>query len=329
MESWFSEAPYTHLQSKIRKLALFLHQQEPKLSFRFLKKHVSEQVHELMKGRIGRLWERDRCMRRVIRMYGKEQQRTEAWYTARDKMITASEVSDAWGTPAARRTLMLRKLEPRKEGGQGTCMALIWGTRMEPVAKSIFEEETQCKVIDVSCVQHRKYGFLGASPDGIVIPTVPGDEFRRGRLVEFKCPYSRAETPGIPASYMHQMQMQMECTGIDECEYVEFRFKQVTQSVWAEHTGRKGMIAVVDDSGEVHYKPDSADPKEWRRTLPEDCQFVYWVLMSQKKEFVPKDMAWLPSHLPDLQKTWDEICEHRKNGTLPEAPVSSVPSLDL
>jgi hypothetical protein len=128
---------------------------------------------------------------------------------------------------------------------------------------------------------------------------------------------SRAEKPEIPMGYIHQMQMQMECTGIDECEYVEFRFKQVNYTEWSRSTDEKGCFAVYED-GRVVY-----DAKE----VPEDAQMIYWVLTSIKQDFVPKDPAWLSTHIDGLRAFWNEVLEHRKNGTRPDE--KKMESLDL
>ena len=144
------------------------------------------------------------------------------------------------------------------------------------------------------------------------------DPKRYGRLVEFKCPMSRVEKPEIPIGYVHQMQMQMECTGIDECEYVEFRFKQVNYTEWSKSDKRKGVFAVYED-GKVVYDLE---------THGEDYQMIYWVLQSVKKDFVPKDPNWLSDHLPQLQAFWDEVVQHRTNGTRPEEKPS-LPTLEL
>ena len=234
-------------------------------------------------------------------------------------MITASEVYSIFGSESARREVMMRKLEPRKETTGPPIAALAWGTRFEPVAKRLYEERTNCKITDVSCVQHPIHKFLGASPDGLIVPNDPTDWKRYGRLVEFKCPMSRAEKPEIPAGYVHQMQLQMECTGIDECEYVEFRFKQVNYTEWARSTQTKGTFVVYDD-GRVVY-----DVME----VPEDAQMIYWILGSIKEDFVPKDPNWLSDHLPALRAFWDEVLEHRKNGTKPVSELKQLPSLDL
>lgn len=274
-----------------------------------------------------RVWIRTHRARRVIKLYGQNDQRTDEWHAKRSEMITASEVSGAWGTAAARRTLILRKLVPR-ESGSGSAPALIWGTRLEPVAKEIYEVETGCKITDVSCVQHPVYPFLGASPDGILTSTT--DPFRRYRLVEFKCPYSRVAKNEIPEAYIHQMQMQMECTGIDGCEYVEFRFKQVWFAEWMKFSGKRGVFAVKGEK--VFYKGLDEDLQTWRSCLAgdqDDYQFVYWILDSQKRDFVAYDPNWLPSHLPDLKSCWDEVLAHRASGSVPESPKSTVVTLEL
>jgi hypothetical protein len=82
----------------------------------------------------------------------------------------------------------------------------------------------------------------------------------------------------IPLAYYHQMQMQMECTGIDECEYVEFRFKQMNYTDWCKESGEKGFFTVSESKG-VLYDIQSHE---------EDCQVVYWVLQSVKDVFVPQ-----------------------------------------
>ena len=287
-------------------------------------------TQKLMTGNVGRLWMRDRAFERTFRLYGKNDQRTDAWLNTRGKMITASEVSKVWQTAASRLELLEKKLDPpTRSDGSNPIPALIWGTRFEPIAKKIYEDTTQCEIIDVGCCQHPVYDFLGASPDGLIIPKyADADPHRYGRLVEFKCPMSRVRKDEIPSYYVHQMQMQMECTGIDECEYVEFRFKQVNFTQWDAATETKGVFA-VDEIGRVEYKSDSVDLHEWQASLTEDHQYIYWVLTDIKKDFVPKDPNWLSDHLSELRAFWDDVERHRAAGTRPEVPPPKIPTLDL
>ena len=272
-----------------------------------------------MKGELGRRWTRDRNVRRVIRVYGQDDQRTAAWHSKRGQMITASELGAIFTGGETRRSVMVRKLEPPAPSTGPPCAPLIWGTRFEPVAKKIYEEETQCSITDVSCVQHPIHAFLGASPDGIIFPNGPRDN-RYGRLVEFKCPFSRVAKDGVPAAYIHQMQMQMECTGIDECEYVEFRFKQVFYAEWVAFQGRKGIFVIFEDDT-VSYTKDASWEKEHQK--------VHWILQSVKKDFVPKDPEWLPKHFAEMKSFWDEVVQHREAGTKPGPLPSTTVTIDL
>ena len=317
LTEWLLEnRPYTHLNTRIKQFVLFCRSLEPGLGHTALRRKVLQHADTVLRGEVGRLWMRDRCFERVLRLYGANDQRTDGWHAKRGEMITASEVYQVFGSDAARREVMMRKLEPRVQGDGPPIAPLLWGTRFEPVAKRLYEERTKCKIMDVSCVQHPVHPFLGASPDGLIIPN-EDDPRRYGRLVEFKCPMSRVPKDEIPPAYVHQMQMQMECTGIDECEYVEFRFKQVSSSEWMKATEEKGVFTVYDD-GRVVYD-EMLDG--------EDCQRIYWVLGSIKEGFQHKDPNWLSSHIEQLTSFWEEVVRHREAGTRP--PEKKTPELDL
>ena len=317
------------MKNRLKPLIMFLTLVVPTLGYTQARRRVFAAAEDAMKGPLGHTWTRDRAVRRTIRIYGMNDQRTSAWHAKRGEMVTASEVSGVFAGGETRRALVVRKLEPPQPTGGHPIPALIWGTRFEPIAKGMYEAETDCSIVDVSCVQHPVHSFLGASPDGIVFPNNQADIRRRGRLVEFKCPISRPQTEGIPDAYVHQMQMQMECTGIDECEYVEFRFKQVFSSEWLSTSDTKGVFAVFDDQT-VEYKPPDMPLAEWVPTVTDrEPQYIYWRLLSSKKEFLPKDTTWLPRHLPALREFWDEVLAHRAAGTMPPPPPSKVVTLDI
>lgn len=323
---WLRDPPYTHAKNRLKPLALLLTLLIPSLSYTRSRRYVLAAFEVAMKGPLGHMWLRDRCVRRTIRDYGMNDQRSSQWHAKRGTMITASEVSAVFTGGEARRSLIVRKLVPPQPQTGPPIPALIWGTRFEPIAKAMYEKETGCRIVDVSCVTHPVHSFLGASPDGIIFPDDPNDVRRRGRLVEFKCPISRPESDGIPDDYVHQMQMQMECTGIDECEYAEFRFKQIFSSEWLRSPEPKGVIAVFDDQT-VEYM--SGQPlNEWQSTKG-DAQFVFWRLVSVKKAFLPKDPNWLPDHIAALRTTWDEVLTHRAAGTMPPPPPSKTVTLDI
>jgi putative phage-type endonuclease len=272
----------------------------------------------------------------LIDVYGVNDQRTDIWHAKRSEMLTASEiyktVKDA--TPAARRELIMSKLTPRETTSGPGSRALVWGTQFEPIAKQIYESLHGVKIIDTSCVKHPEHPFLGASPDGILVTDDPEDP-RYGQLVEFKCPITRDfdDSTAVPANYVHQMQLQMECTGLDVCQYAEFKFRTMNYPEWMDTDGDYKSAYVVLEDGTLKYKDysDATSFVEWKEDILKDqsldpftIQTVFWTLTKHKFQTVPKDPTWIEMHLPYFQTTWQEIQEHRSAGTFPANPNEKV-----
>jgi putative phage-type endonuclease len=310
----------THLRHKVKTIA-----REHSLSFSRLLK----QVIAALDGDLGKVWQRRRKIKFVLDTYGINDQRSLQWIAKRGEMLTASEITKAFrsASPSARYELFLRKIVgPKPMGADLQPKALIWGTQFESVAKGLYETFEGVKIVDTSCVKHPKHSFLGASPDGIILTPDPMDS-RWGTLVEFKCPISRQfkDDSPIPEYYWHQMQMQMECTGVDHCTYIEFRFEQLPHTKWVESTSEhKGAYIIIDDTGEVVYKPQEIDYMTWIRKHVnpnfEDYQTVFWALAQWRKVPVPRDFTWMPTHLDELTAFWNEVLQHRSAGTLPANP---------
>ena len=265
----------------------------------------------------------------LIETYGQNDQRTQGWYIKRGQMLTASEIYKALpkSTPAQKYELIMSKLTPKPNSSGSGAKALIWGTRFEPIAKDIYSKLFNLKVIDTTLVPHSTVDFLGASPDGILITEDLTDNYY-GKLVEFKCPISRDftnETP-VPDSYYHQMQLQMECTGLNECEYVEMQFKEVTYSEWVDSKVEYKSFFAISDNNEVVYKhfTDSRDVPVWREQVLKDKKdeyhILYWILNKQRSITVKKEEDWLTKNLESFQKIWSEIQEYRKTETFPQNP---------
>lgn len=266
----------------------------------------------------------------LIETYGQNDQRTQAWHMKRGSMLTASEiykvVKDA--TPAQRNELILGKLTPRDHTTQNTSRALLWGTRFEPIAKAIYETLNNVQIVDTTCIPHPVHSFLGASPDGILL----NDDTTHpmyGHLVEFKCPISRVfdDTTPIPTAYYHQMQLQLECSQLNVCEYAEFQFKELNYSEWMDTNADYKSVFIISESNEVYYKDftDTRSVAEWRETIvkEDDTQHwtsIYWILTKYKFQTVQKEQNWLESNLSYFQEAWSEILKHREAGTLPEHP---------
>ena len=269
-------------------------------------------------------------VKELIEKYGQNDQRTAAWHAKRGEMLTASEIYKALpdATPAAKHELIMSKLQPKPRTEGSGPRALIWGTRFEPIAKAMYCKLSTDKleIVDTTCVPHPTVPFLGASPDGIIL-TEDVTNPRYGTLVEFKCPISRDfsdDTP-VPPAYYHQMQLQMECTGLKSCDYIEMKFKDMNYSAWMDSKAEwKGFFAINDDDVGVQYR-DLDDPRDvatWRSEVlqSEDWNMVYWVLEKHRTKQVLHDPEWLTTNLPSMTDVWNTIVTHRAAGTLPDHP---------
>jgi putative phage-type endonuclease len=141
------------------------------------------------------------------------EQRSQEWLDLRDQMITASDVASAIGdnhyeTPDA---FIKKKVLKTKWAGNA---ATAHGTLLEPLVRDLYDARTGRKSHEIGLVQHRQYPWLGASPDGVT---------EDGLLIEIKCPLTRKIEAKVPKHYWPQVQLQLEITDLEECDFVQYR----------------------------------------------------------------------------------------------------------
>jgi putative phage-type endonuclease len=168
-------------------------------------------------------------------------QRTKEWYEFRHNLITASNAYKAFEGQTVKNQLIYEKChqlnqslflpgdddneadnqETKEVVMVNTNTTLHWGQKYEPLSVKIYEHKYETKIEEFGCIQHEKYLFLGASPDGI---NVDKTSKRYGRMLEIKNIVNR-EIDGIPKKeYWIQMQLQMEVCDLDECDFLETKF---------------------------------------------------------------------------------------------------------
>ena len=165
-----------------------------------------------------------------LRSIPQPEQRTSEWYKFRRELITASNVGKIFGTEASRNSLIYEKCLPIKiddevtsSNGVNIMSPLHWGQKYEPLSVMLYEDEYNTTIEDFGCIQHNKYSFIGASPDGINIDSASN---KYGRMLEIKNIVNR-EITGIPSKmYWIQMQIQMETCGLNYCDFLETQFKE-------------------------------------------------------------------------------------------------------
>lgn len=254
------------------------------------------------------------------------EQRTDAWYEHYSKVLTASEFSSLFGSIKARRSLVLSKAFPKKEerSNRLACQTIDmnqmdWGIRFEPIIKLILEQTYKCKIYESGRITHTENGMLAASPDGIIEESP--DPKTIGRLIEIKCPYSRAIGGEIPYEYWVQMQIQMEVCNLDECEYLEAEIlspKANQESVDLSGCTIQGTIFLVKldvpDGQPFHYKylyagllghGSSECP-----TIPQGYTLVDtipWGLKKWYRKVVSRDRGWYQATLIWQQAFWSDV----------------------
>lgn len=266
----------------------------------------------------------------LIAKYGKDDQRTAEWHQKRGEMLTASEIYKACAdaTAAQKLEILMSKLVPRSSDGSGS-RALVWGTRFEKIAKDIYcFQNPGLEIVDTTCIPHPDYSFLGASPDGI-LRCIDTSNPLHNRLIEIKCPISRVldDTP-ISNVYTCQMQLQMECTRISKCEFVEVKFRELTYTEWVDSISWCKSFFAVTDAGKVVYKDfnDKRTVPEWRSDVfgeEDDHRIFYWELSQLRQQTVDHDPNWITKNIESFKSTWELVQQHRAAGTLPSKPVDS------
>jgi putative phage-type endonuclease len=163
-------------------------------------------------------------------------QRSEAWFKMRSEKITASDCGTVLGQ---------NKHEPvysfiiKKVFGSTfeTNEACYHGKKFEYIVTLMYEYKYDTCIHEFGLLGHPEHTFLGASPDGICGPYKRDGKTRSelvGRMLEFKCPIFRkikfsGEAKGeiCPIYYWCQVQQQLECCNLDECDFVQVNIEEI------------------------------------------------------------------------------------------------------
>jgi len=311
---------------------------------------------------------------KIRTLQGKPQpeQRTPEWYARRNNLITASAASKAFGTQASINQLIYEKCKNYDSTGdssnehsssitpaapstgfslQGPVNSpLHWGQRYEPVTVMVYEHRNKTKLGEFGCIQHDKYPFIGASPDGI---NIDPDSPIYGRMVEIKNIFNREITGKPKEEYWIQTQIQMEVCDLDECDFVETRFKEFEceeDFLAADGNGNgdgneKGRIlwfqsapaltpygniatpiqlyeyAPIGISEEAYDKWEAAVFAKHERERNIWVRTIYWRLDEYSCVLVHRNRMWFEEAVKVLESVWRTIEHERNTGYEHRAPL--------
>jgi hypothetical protein len=271
-------------------------------------------------------------------------QRTKEWLAFRASIpVTGTNCSDVHRSEAGYYAALMKKLHPeaRSDNLNDAFAACRHGIIFEDIASTLYAHWNKVELIALPCIRHRKYGdIMGASPDGVVRVAGPFMELTasHGRLIEIKCPASRIPKEGfVLADYFDQMQLQMACTGIHECDFIEFVFD--TDAIT---TGKEFVDTVVDGASvlakgyyvltgdyskridfKILHEGDAASLDEVDALLmKEGCWVTFWVLRKYVRQLIRYDPKWLEARLPSFKRFAEDYKTHIAAGTDPEMPAA-------
>jgi len=301
----------------------------------------------------------------ILREKPQPDQRTPEWYARRNNLITASAASKAFGSQASVNQLIYEKCKNYSAAaGTDTTSAgplqgsvnspLHWGQRYEPVTVMVYEYRNKTRLGEFGCIQHDNYPFIGASPDGInVDPASP----IYGRMVEIKNIFNREITGSPKEEYWIQTQIQMEVCDLDECDFVETRFKEYEceAEYIADTNGVSGYTSSGNEKGRIlwfqtapaltnqgyvsqpiqlyEYAPigvttGDEEYAEWEAAVfaKHECarniwvRTIYWYLDEYSCVLVHRNRLWFSEAVKVLEKVWATIEEERETGYEHRAP---------
>lgn len=248
-------------------------------------------------------------------------QRTPAWYLQGKTVLTASEFATLYGTPRAVGQLVMNKVPPTEPllqlSNRLACMTcemgpFDWGVRFEPVVKQVLAARWGAKIAESGRIMHPTDTHVAASPDGFIIDAT--DPARIGRLLEIKCPIRRTIGEGVPFEYWCQMQIQMEVTGIGECEYVEVKLDSIEKGA----TDLSGS-AVAEGFVWLFQNPATCEMRyaytvQERAELEESwslMETIPWRVAGMYSEVVVRDRAWFASTAEMRERFWLDVVKAR------------------
>ncbi len=211
-------------------------------------------------------------------------QRTPKWYKTRHNMITASDIATALGhnmyeTP---RQLLTRKCRASIVN-KPMSTAMEWGIKYEPFALDLYKKMHNPNVHEFGLIPHKRYKWLGASPDGIV---------STGKVLEIKCPLYRSVSGEIPYYYWIQSQILMEVCNLNECDFFQCKFSEYKNY---DHYSRD---IITDNKG----------------ILPiEEGDDIYWRLDDYAYKTIPRDYRWFKQNKDELFNFWKKVEKDRES----------------
>ncbi len=260
------------------------------------------------------------------------EQRSEAWYKMREGRITASDVGTILGycDYADRESVLLKKVDTNAKFMKSAAME--HGIKHERNAIQIYERRNNKPLIDFGLLPHETISILACSPDSIS---------EDGVMVEIKCPSSRQITGIPPKYYWAQCQIQLECCGLDRCDFLECSIKEIDEDEYMnsnfngdftlyKNGNEKGIVAEFFDLTEKTYMYEHSplclygeELENWKNMIQQKyanntkyyfASYSCWYLDCVSCIPIYRNSEWFFSILPQLEEFWNDVLKYRNLG---------------
>ena len=198
-------------------------------------------------------------------------------------------------------------------------VSTLHGKKYEDVACAMYTRVTNKDIYDFGLINHTRYKWLAASPDGIT---------NDGVMLEIKCPNKRKiKENEVPFMYWIQMQIQMEVCNLDSCDFLECEIEDCSFDDWFYSIeDNKGIIGKYTDTDTpiYIYPPkhisDKAQFLIWKdsieTSLTYDVSFDYYMITKYQIISIKRSKIWFENIKPKLKKTHDIVTKYQNNPVL-------------
>lgn len=270
------------------------------------------------------------------------EQRTPAWYAARNTMITASDFAQALGKGkfGTQKQFYQKKCGYEVDTFDSFRAALMWGVMYEPVAVDAYAYNNNCVMHDFGLLRHPTIDWVGASPDGIS---------ENGIMLEIKCPFKRKITGEIPTQYYYQMQGQLDVAELKECDFLECEFVEYDNIVqfqqhFEDNQNPKGIVIALSSGSsktpKYKYSPyslhaDCTGLVDWLdkelATQDDDSsisatRFHFWQLYTYSVVRVYRDDTFLQDDVyTPLALVWEKVKAYKTDKSIYDVEITTPP----
>ena len=268
-------------------------------------------------------------------------QKSQEWHQQRYMLMSASTAWQVLDKKSYKDRYIYNKCKPldlNRVNYVGINTPFHWGIKFEPISQMYYEYTYNTKIEEFGCIPHRDIDCMGASPDGIVVKR---DCPRYGRMLEIKNIYNR-EITGIPKKeYWIQTQYQMECCNLNECDFLECRFKiyESKETFFKDGTfeqsksgKQKGIIMCfyVNNEPFYEYMPYQCSLDvytKWEAEMMEKhkndtwVKNDYWFLDQVSCVLIQRNKTWFQHVKQEYLDIWETILYERIHGYEHRKPI--------